>query len=119
MININVIHDRIPLAVADSPCSQRRDHGEEFTPQTPSFVERDGFMTISSKEMHKEMRLPRWVPSPTTYRVERDGGVFGRHFTQDRLHKVANSVEEWKFEMLKSQKEYLEKNGYTLEDVYE
>ena len=54
-----------------------------------------------------------------SYRVERDGTVFGRHFTQDRLHKVANSVEEWKFEMLKSQKEYLEKNGYTLEDVYE
>ena len=76
-------------------------------------------MTISSKEMQKKMRLPRWVPSPMSYRVERDGTVFGRHFTQDRLHKVANSVEEWKVEMVTLQKEYLAANGYTLEDVYE
>lgn len=115
---VNLMTDCIPLVVCnDTTNPHQRGHGQEFNPLTASLVERDGFATIGGKSRHEEMKLPRWVSSPMWYRVEKDGSIWGRHFTQQILHKVSDSVEEWKQEYLKSEKEYLAKNGYTLEDV--
>jgi hypothetical protein len=89
----------------------------DFSLVSASFVERNGFMTITDKKKQKELGLPRWTESPIKYFIDKEGKVWARHFTQTRRHlkfqSILELIESWKV----NQEEYLHRNGYTITDV--
>jgi hypothetical protein len=99
--------------------------GEEFPINctfqlaVPSFVY--GGWTLTNPQERKEKRLPKWEPSPMRFMVTKKGEVYRwhSHNLNGNGWTKGETVEEFREEWMKDINEYLSRNNYTMDDVFD